>query len=293
MIRRTSPPSARSSATREFWGAPPLIDTATIGLFVMRLLVLIQAETVRAEALLARLIPLPMSIQSSMASKPRARLIAPAASMEPLLTASGRFPVDSLIAPPPSVRWSTPRKLLVHTAAGFWPAGAGRAFPVVHPNVVARRRSVNARHVDPNVRRSGLVPALDLVGERGAVAVEEAQILTRVLSFGVLDVAGAERNQHREVVEILRPGCVVESDLLTTCPLSVPPVYREGSVLVHRVVVANTRRALTAVIVMPAVSVALEKAVLPPLTLVSAVPPLPPLLRSQARKVSAVAIVPL
>ena len=49
---------------------------------------------------------------------------------------------------------------------------------------------------------------------------------------------------------------------------------------------------LTAVTVRLAVSVAVLKAVLPPLVEVSAVPPLVPLLRSQARKVMALGSVP-
>ena len=50
---------------------------------------------------------------------------------------------------------------------------------------------------------------------------------------------------------------------------------------------------LIALTVKLAVSVALENALLPPLLLVSAVPPFVPLVRSQARKVIAVASVPL
>ena len=56
---------------------------------------------------------------------------------------------------------------------------------------------------------------------------------------------------------------------------------------------SNTGASLTAVTVRLAVSVAVEKAVVPPLLVVSASVPLPPLVWSQARKVMAVASVPL
>ena len=56
---------------------------------------------------------------------------------------------------------------------------------------------------------------------------------------------------------------------------------------------SNTGASLTALTVRLAVSVAVEKAVVPPLLVVSASVPLVPLVWSQARKVIAVASVPL
>ena len=56
---------------------------------------------------------------------------------------------------------------------------------------------------------------------------------------------------------------------------------------------SNTGALLTALTVRLAVSVAVEKAVVPPLLVVSASVPLVPLVWSQARKVIAVASVPL
>ena len=54
-----------------------------------------------------------------------------------------------------------------------------------------------------------------------------------------------------------------------------------------------TGASLTALTIRLAVSVATENAVMPPLAVVSALPPLLPLVRSQARKVMALACVPL
>src|SRR5213596_2813312 len=59
------------------------------------------------------------------------------------------------------------------------------------------------------------------------------------------------------------------------------------------VLFVTTGASLTALITRPAVSVALEKAVAPPFVDVSAKLPLVPLVRSQARKVIALARVPL
>ena len=56
---------------------------------------------------------------------------------------------------------------------------------------------------------------------------------------------------------------------------------------------SNTGASLTALIIRLAVSVAVEKAVVPPLLVVSASVPLVPLVWSQARKVMALARVPL
>ena len=58
-------------------------------------------------------------------------------------------------------------------------------------------------------------------------------------------------------------------------------------------VLSNTGASLTALTVRLAVSVAVEKAVVPPLVVVSASVPLLPLVWSQARKVIAVASVPM
>ena len=54
-----------------------------------------------------------------------------------------------------------------------------------------------------------------------------------------------------------------------------------------------TGASLTGLTTIDAVSVAVENAVVPPLVAVFAVPPLAPLVRSQARNVIALAIVPL
>ena len=75
-----------------------------------------------------------------------------------------------------------------------------------------------------------------------------------------------------------------------TAPLGTPA---SSPTVSERAVFASTGASLTALIVKFAVSVAVLKAVVPPLVVVSAVPPFVPVVRSQARKVIALVIVPL
>ena len=76
----------------------------------------------------------------------------------------------------------------------------------------------------PDEGGAGLVPQFDFVGQHGAVAVDEAQVLACILALGIVEIGAGQGHQYRRVVECFRPGVVVETEGLSVLPVAVIPV---------------------------------------------------------------------
>ncbi|MCX5747232.1 MAG: hypothetical protein NT062_32585 [Proteobacteria bacterium] len=76
------------------------------------------------------------------------------------------------------------------------------------------RRRIDLRDLDPDVGGPGLGPALELVGEGGAVGIDEVEVVAVVGGHRVVDVhAVLQRDEDREVDERLGARGVRERQL--------------------------------------------------------------------------------
>ena len=99
------------------------------------------------------------------------------------------------------------------------------------------------RHLHPDARGLGpVIPGLDLVGQRCAISIHETDICTVGFDLFKIEVGCAERDQDREVGQVLGAVGVVEGDLLAVQPVGVPPALEVGQCIARRIGHIRIRR---------------------------------------------------